>query len=84
MGKTIQVTSAQVNAARLWMERADRDGTPIPEAIRKLAHAKPRPIIREPPATDGAVTGGVATSDGATTTGQDPPPDDDPPDPDKG
>ena len=45
MGKTIQVTSAQVNAARLWIERADRDGTPIPEAIRKLANAAPRPII---------------------------------------
>ena len=45
MGKTIQVTSAQVNAARLWIERADRDGTPIPEAIRKLAHATPRPVI---------------------------------------
>jgi len=26
VGKTIQVTSAQVNAARLWIERADRDG----------------------------------------------------------
>ena len=57
MGKTIQVTSAQVNAARLWMERADRDGTPIPEAIRKLAHAKPRPNIREPPANDGVRSG---------------------------
>ena len=45
MGKTIQVTSAQVNAARLWIERADRDGTPIPEAIRKLANAAPRPVI---------------------------------------
>jgi len=45
VGKTIQVTSAQVNAARLWIERADRDGTPIPEAIRKLANATPRPII---------------------------------------
>ena len=45
MGKTIQVTSAQVNAARLWIERADRDGTPIPEAIRKLANATPRPVI---------------------------------------
>ena len=84
MGKTIQVTSAQVNAARLWMERADRDGTPIPEAIRKLAHAKPRPNIREPTATDGAVTGGDATSDGATTTGADQPPDADPTAPDKG
>ena len=48
MGKTIQVTSAQVNAARLWIERADRDGTEVPEAIRKLAEAKPRPIISEP------------------------------------
>ena len=46
MGKTIQVTSAQVNAARLWIERADRDGTPIPDAIRKLANAAPRPVIR--------------------------------------
>jgi len=45
VGKTIQVTSAQVNAARLWIERADRDGTPIPEAIRKLANAAPRPVI---------------------------------------
>ena len=78
MGKTIQVTSAQVNAARLWMERADRDGTPIPEAIRKLAHAKPRPIIRESLATDRA-----AASDGATTIGQDPPTVADPPDLDK-
>jgi len=46
VGKTIQVTSAQVNAARLWIERADRDGTPIPEAVRKLANAVPRPVIR--------------------------------------
>jgi hypothetical protein len=45
VGKTIQVTSAQVNAARLWIERADRDGTPIPEGIRKLANAAPRPVI---------------------------------------
>ena len=44
MGKTIQVTSAQVNAARLWIERADREGAPIPDGIRKLANAKPRPI----------------------------------------
>ena len=49
MGKTIQVTSAQVNAARLWIERADRDGTPIPDAIRKLANATPRPVIRNEP-----------------------------------
>ena len=49
MGKTIQVTSAQVNAARLWIERADRDGTPIPDAIRKLANAAPRPVIRTEP-----------------------------------
>ncbi|MGS0684473.1 hypothetical protein ACVBEQ_04820 [Nakamurella sp. GG22] len=49
MGKTIQVTSAQVNAARLWIERADRDGTAVPDAIRKLAAAKPRPIIGDPP-----------------------------------
>jgi len=45
MGKTIQVTSGQVNAARLWIERADRDGTPVPESIRKLADAKPRPVL---------------------------------------
>jgi hypothetical protein len=45
VGKTIQVTSAQVNAARLWIERADRDSTPIPEGIRKLANAAPRPVI---------------------------------------
>jgi hypothetical protein len=42
VGKTIQVTSAQVNAARLWIERADREGTGVPDAIRKLAQAKPR------------------------------------------
>jgi hypothetical protein len=84
VGKTIQVTSAQVNADRLWMERADLDGTPIPDAIRKLAHAKPRPVIREPTATHRTATDGAATSDGATTTGQNPPPDADPPDPDKG
>ena len=53
MGKTIQVTSGQVNAARLWIERADRDGTPVPEAIRKLADAKPRPVLGAPrPADD--------------------------------
>jgi hypothetical protein len=52
VGKTIQVTSAQVNAARLWIERADRDGTPVPDAVRKLAHARPRPIIRDTPTTD--------------------------------
>lgn len=54
MGKTIQVTSAQVNAARLWIERANGDGTPIPEAIRKLAQARPRPVISEAPMPDGA------------------------------
>jgi len=56
MGKTIQVTSAQVNAARLWIERADRDGTPIPDAIRKLANAAPRPVIRTEPALTAAET----------------------------
>ena len=65
MGKTIHVTSAQVNAARLWIERADRDGTPIPEAIRKLAQAKPRPVVREAPMPDGL----AETSDGAGFTG---------------
>lgn len=63
MGKTIQVTSAQVNAARLWIERADRDGTPIPEAVRKLANAAPRPVIlREttPTAVESANGGGLA------------------------
>jgi len=64
VGRTIQVTSAQVNAARLWIERADRDGTEVPEAIRKLAQAKPRPIISEPttlvePATSGSYRGGA-------------------------
>jgi len=62
VGRTIQVTSAQVNAARLWIERADRDGTEVPEAIRKLAQAKPRPIISDPtgfePATPGNNRGG--------------------------
>jgi hypothetical protein len=53
VGKTIQVTSAQVNAARLWIERADRDGTEVPDAIRKLAQAKPRPIISDSPITEG-------------------------------
>ena len=53
MGKTIQVTSAQVNAARLWIERAARDGTEVPEAIRKLAQARPRPIISDSPTTEG-------------------------------
>ena len=67
MGRTIQVTSAQVNAARLWIERADRDGTQVPEAIRKLAQAKPRPIISDPttlvqPATPGNYRGGADQS----------------------
>ena len=53
MGKTIQVTSAQVNAARLWIERADRDGTEVPHAIRKLAQARPRPIISNSPTAQG-------------------------------
>jgi len=52
VGKTIQVTSAQVNAARLWIERADRAGAPVPDGIRKLANAKPRPVL-----TDTAATG---------------------------
>ena len=63
MGKTIQVTSAQVNAARLWIERADRDGTPIPDAIRKLANAAPRPVILHettPTAVQAANDGGSA------------------------
>ena len=51
MGKTIQVTSAQVNAARLWIERADRAGAPVPDGIRKLANAKPRPILGDTSAT---------------------------------
>jgi len=58
VGKTIQVTSAQVNAARLWIERADRDGTPIPDAIRKLANAAPRPVIR----TDSTLTASETTN----------------------
>ncbi|MGS0687382.1 hypothetical protein ACVBEQ_19890 [Nakamurella sp. GG22] len=64
MGKTIQVTSAQVNAARLWIERADREGTGVPDAIRKLAQAKPRPIIGEPPTIAGSpdTTGAAATA----------------------
>jgi len=53
VGKTIQVTSAQVNAARLWIERANRDGTEVPEAIRKLAQARPRPIISDSPTAEG-------------------------------
>ena len=64
MGKTIQVTSAQVNAARLWIERADRDGTPIPEAVRKLANAAPRPVILHettPTAVESANGGGPAS-----------------------
>jgi hypothetical protein len=65
VGKAIQVTSAQVNAARLWIERADGDGTAIPEAIRKLAQAKPRPVVRETPMPDGP----AETSDGAGFTG---------------
>jgi len=64
VGKTIQVTSAQVNAARLWIERADGDGTPVPEAIRKLAQAKPRPVVREAPMPDGL----AETSDGTGFT----------------
>ena len=62
MGKTIQVTSAQVNAARLWIERADREGAPVPDGIRKLANAKPRPILSE--STAGALP--VAPSCGRT------------------
>ena len=64
MGKTIQVTSAQVNAARLWIERADRDGTPIPEGIRKLANATPRPVsLHEatPTAVESANGSGLAS-----------------------
>ena len=53
MGRTIHVNSAQVNAARLWIERANRDGRPVPDAIRKLADAKPRPILIETPSVDG-------------------------------
>jgi hypothetical protein len=63
VGKTIQVTSAQVNAARLWIERADRDGTPIPEGIRKLANATPRPVILHettPTAVEASNDGGFA------------------------
>jgi hypothetical protein len=63
VGRTIQVTSAQVNAARLWIERADRAGAPVPDGIRKLANARPRPILRDtsatgalPPASRGAGT----------------------------
>jgi hypothetical protein len=55
VGKTIQVTSAQVNAARLWIERAESDGTPVPEAIRKLAQARPRPVVRKASMADGLV-----------------------------
>jgi hypothetical protein len=78
VGKTIQVTSAQVNAARLWIERADRDGTPVPDAIRKLAQAKPRPIVRETLTADGP----RATSDGARTVADEPAPDHPPAHPD--
>jgi len=68
VGKTIQVTSAQVNAARLWIERADRDGTAVPDAIRKLAAARPRPIIGDPPPA-----AGPSRSSGDGRTPPDPP-----------
>ena len=70
MGKTIWVTSGQVNAARLWIERADRDGTPVPEAIRKLADAKPRPLLVDTPPDDARSTAGCRTADQPTTNGQ--------------
>jgi len=69
VGKTIQVTSAQVNAARLWIERADREGAPVPDGIRKLANAKPRPIL-----TDTSTTGALPAAPGCGRTVDEPTP----------
>ena len=69
MGKTIQVTSAQVNAARLWIERADRDGRPVPEAIRKLADARPRPVVSDAPHPLGPNDGAPRSTLGNEGTG---------------
>lgn len=45
-GKTIYVTGAEVDAARLKIRLAQRDGTPVDEATRLLAHARgATPII---------------------------------------
>ena len=75
MGRTIQVTSAQVNAARLWIERADRAGAPVPDGVRKLANAKPRPILGDA-STTGALpaNGGGRTIDEPTPSDQLPQP----------
>ena len=77
MGRTIQVTSAQVNAARLWIERADRAGAPVPDGVRKLANAKPRPILG-----DASTTGALPAANGGGATIDEPNPSDHLPQPD--
>jgi hypothetical protein len=71
------VTSAQVNAARLWIERADRAGAPVPDGVRKLANAKPRPILG-----DASTTGALPAANGGGATIDEPNPSDHLPQPD--
>jgi hypothetical protein len=41
MAKTIEVTSTQVNAARLLVKQATARGESVPAAVAALANAKP-------------------------------------------
>jgi Flp pilus assembly protein TadB len=62
MTRTFYVTSVQVEAARMLVERSARQGKPVSETIRMIAEAKPeprpgeagavasRPVRRKPPA----------------------------------
>ena len=43
MAKTVYVTDAQAEAARMIVERDSAKGKPTPESIRKIAAAKLQP-----------------------------------------
>ncbi|HEV2885577.1 MAG TPA: hypothetical protein VGX49_01585 [Jatrophihabitans sp.] len=57
MTRKVYVTSAQVDAARLIVERSAARGQPVSDAIRMIAEAVP-----EPAASGGTDSGGTETA----------------------
>lgn len=49
-GEAMAVTSAEVQAAKLLVEMAERDGEPVDEAIQAIANARPWPVPTDEPA----------------------------------
>jgi hypothetical protein len=51
MTSKIYVTSVQVEAARMIVERSARQGKPVSEAVRLIAEAEPEPRPSRAPAS---------------------------------